>query len=194
VFRSAGRYLEHYHQVLSTQLLRLALIRPAGVEGAAIAGAFEVLRRPYPVRVFATAAEGYTWLATEHGTPSWPADAAVLAELQGEASNTPRLIGELRVLVERNLVGLPVGEAAKRLGVSERTLQRKLGEHDTTYQDEVADARLRAAKQLLATTDTPITNIALTVGFASLQHFSALFHKRESMSPSDYRRRARATR
>lgn len=191
-FRAAGWYLDHHHQILSAQLLRLALIRPAGVEGAAIAGAFEVLRRPYPVRVFATAAEGYTWLITEHGDPSWPADAAgVLADLHGEASNTPRLIGELRVLVERNLVGLAVGEAAKRLGVSERTLQRKLGEHGTTYQDEVADARLRAAKQLLATTDTPITNIALTVGFASLQHFSALFHKRESMSPSEYRRRAR---
>jgi transcriptional regulator GlxA family with amidase domain len=60
------------------------------------------------------------------------------------------------------------------------------------YQDEVADARLRAAKQLLATTDTPITNIALTVGFASLQHFSALFHKTrehvaERLSPASSR-------
>ena len=193
-FRAAGWYLEHHHEDLTAQLLGVALIRATGVEGAAIAGAFEVLRRPYPVRVFATAAEGYAWLTTEHEDPSWPADAArVLADAHGQASNTPRLIGELRVLVERNLVGLAIGEAAKRLGVSERTLQRKLGEHGTTYQDEVADARLRTAKQLLATTDTPITNIALNVGFASLQHFSALFHKRESMSPSDYRRRARST-
>jgi AraC-like DNA-binding protein len=44
---------------------------------------------------------------------------------------------------------------------------------------------------MLVESDTPVTNIALDVGFASLQHFSAAFRKREQVSPSDYRKKLR---
>ena len=190
-FAAAGWYLKHHHDTLSRMLLCTALIRPHGLDGAAVAGAFEVLPRPYPVRVFADAASGYAWLRGEAGGADWPEDPAFLSALHAEASGTPALIANLRALIDRHLVGLAVADAAKRLGVSERTLQRKLGELGTTFQDEVGEARLRAAKKLLVTTDRALTAIALDIGFSSLQHFGSQFRQREGLSPSEYRQRMR---
>jgi AraC-like DNA-binding protein len=50
-------------------------------------------------------------------------------------------------------------------------------------------ARIDRAKELLATTDLPVTEICMEVGFSSLGSFSALFARRVGMPPSAYRRR-----
>lgn len=191
-FGAAGRYLLHNRDTLSTRLQRLALVRPNGIGGATVAGAFEVLPRPYPARVFAGAADAYAWLVAEGGAPDWPADGAgLIEELFLEVSAIPAMLAGLRALLDGNLEGIPVAKAAKQLGLSERTLQRRLGETGTSYQDELGDARIRAAKRLLLESDTPLTSIALEVGCASLQHFSALFRRREQESPSAFRKRHR---
>lgn len=193
-FLAAGKYLDRYSEPLRHWLHRVALVRPGGIGGAVVAGAYEVLPRPYPVRVFAEPETAFSWLVAEGGAPDWPVDGpGLLAELFGEASNTPPMLRALRDLLDAHLVGLAVAVAASKLGVSERSLQRKLSEVGTTFQDELASARIRAAKRLLLDTDEPLTNIALDVGFSSLQHFSALFRKREGESPSAFRNRQRRT-
>jgi AraC-like DNA-binding protein len=50
--------------------------------------------------------------------------------------------------------------------------------------------RIQKAKELLRTTDLPITEICAAVGFESLGSFSALFRKMAGLSPSAYRVRA----
>jgi AraC-like DNA-binding protein len=50
-------------------------------------------------------------------------------------------------------------------------------------------ARLDAARHLLATSDTSVTDICMEVGFSSLGSFSALFTRRFGETPSAYRRR-----
>ena len=47
--------------------------------------------------------------------------------------------------------------------------------------------RIAKAKELLRTTDLPITEICAEVGFESLGSFSALFRKVVGLSPSAYR-------
>lgn len=47
--------------------------------------------------------------------------------------------------------------------------------------------RIARAKELLRTTDTPITDICMQVGFESLGSFSTLFSKVAGISPSAYR-------
>jgi AraC-like DNA-binding protein len=47
--------------------------------------------------------------------------------------------------------------------------------------------RIARAKELLRTTDLPITEICVAVGFESLGSFSALFRKLAGISPSAYR-------
>lgn len=53
--------------------------------------------------------------------------------------------------------------------------------------------RIAKAKELLRTTDLPVTEICLAVGFESLGSFSALFRKMAGISPSTYRSSAQAT-
>ena len=53
-------------------------------------------------------------------------------------------------------------------------------------------ARIDRAKELLATTDLPVTEICMEVGFSSLGSFSALFARRVGVPPSAYRRRTHA--
>ncbi len=193
-FQSAGRYLSAKREPLSQLVRALALIRPTGLEGAVIAGAFDVLPRPYPARVFATADEATRWLREQHAHAGWPVDLpALLDEIHAEAANTAPLVISLRAAFEQDLA-LSLSEAARRLGTSERTLQRKLAELETTFQEQHAMARLRVAKHKLVDGNEPLTHIALDLGFASLQHFSADFRKRENESPSAYRARHRKPR
>ena len=53
-------------------------------------------------------------------------------------------------------------------------------------------ARLDAAKYLLATGRHSVTDVCMHVGFSSLGSFSALFTRRVGEAPSVYRRRVRA--
>ena len=185
-FRMADGYIKRNRASLAQQVEKLALIRPAGLDGALVAGAYDVLTRPYPVSVFADAREAIAWLGIELAP-------ALLEQMHAEASSTPQEVGALRALLDRHLDGLPIASAAKQLGMSERTLQRKLADAGTTFKDEVADARVRAAKRMLVESDAPLTTIAFDVGCGSLQNFSALFRRRTGESPSAYRAKHRAT-
>lgn len=50
--------------------------------------------------------------------------------------------------------------------------------------------RIERAKELLAGSDAPITQIALDLGFSSSQHFAKLFHREARSSARQYRQRA----
>jgi transcriptional regulator GlxA family with amidase domain len=78
-------------------------------------------------------------------------------------------------------------DIAKAFRLSPRNLQRRLSEAHTTFQQEQNAARLRLAKTLLLETNYEVKRIAIEVGCASLQNFSALFHKSTGESPSQWR-------
>ncbi|NIK78846.1 two-component system response regulator YesN [Paenibacillus castaneae] len=54
--------------------------------------------------------------------------------------------------------------------------------------DHILKERIHLAKELLAMTDTTISNVALAVGFSNFSYFSTLFKKEVSMTPQDYRK------
>lgn len=56
----------------------------------------------------------------------------------------------------------------------------------------VIQCRMEQAKQLLAETDMPLSEIGLQVGCADQSHFTALFHKHASMTPKAYRDNSKA--
>jgi AraC-like DNA-binding protein len=187
-FEQAERYITQFKDSLANWVTRLALVRPHGLDGAMISGAYQVIPAPYPVAVFDDLDAAVAWLAPDADPTAAPAVAAMYRDVTG----TPEGVGELRTFLDANLVEeIAIAKVAKQLGVSERTLQRKLGDAGTTFTDEVADARVRAAKRLLADTDAPLTEIALDVGCGSLQSFSALFRRRTGESPSTFRARSR---
>ncbi|HEY3333447.1 MAG TPA: AraC family transcriptional regulator [Capsulimonadaceae bacterium] len=51
--------------------------------------------------------------------------------------------------------------------------------------------RVVRAKEMLETTDTPITTIALDLGFASSQHFALVFHRQTHETATAFRNRMR---
>jgi AraC-like DNA-binding protein len=186
-FALLERYMSRHAEELARQVRKLALVRPAGLEGAIVAGAYDVLPRPYAVNVFGSVEPALEWLEIADRTNV----ARALAEMQASASSTPALIGSLRTWLDAHLANPVIGDAATALALSERSLQRKLQEHDATFLEEVAEARVRAAKRLLEGGTASLTAIALEVGCASPQHFSALFRRITGESPSAWRARSK---
>lgn len=84
---------------------------------------------------------------------------------------------------------LSVEHLAAKLGVSDRHLRRifesRLGVSPMQY---LQTRRLLTAKQLLADTDLPITQVALSSGFSSLRRFNAAFVAHYKLNPTQLRR------
>jgi AraC-like DNA-binding protein len=85
-------------------------------------------------------------------------------------------------------------QIARAMGVSERTLQRRLQTENTNLLSEIHYAQLERARTLLCETDATITHVAFDSGFATPKHFSASFRKRFGTSPSKYRKQRGAKR
>lgn len=182
-FEVLAAYVRDRRVDLGARVTRLALVRPAGIEGAVVAGFYPVSGAPYPVSLFEDAAAALAWL----GSSASLAD--VLSSCVTEARGESALVGALRALLRARFADATVDEACRVLGVSERTLQRRLQDAGTTFQTELTGARMEEAQRRLDASDAPITTIALDVGYQSLQHFSAAFHKATGMAPSAWRKR-----
>lgn len=82
-----------------------------------------------------------------------------------------------------------VEKLAARLGVSDRHLRRifeaQFGVSPLQY---LQTRRLLTAKQLLADTHMPITQVALISGFASVRRFNAAFAQHYQLNPTQLRR------
>ncbi len=86
------------------------------------------------------------------------------------------------------LEGIPRKEmVAKRLGLTERTLQRKLQQYDCSYQQILDDIRLQQAKELLRQTVLSIQDIATRLGFSEPRSFHRSFKSWLQMTPGEYR-------
>ena len=90
--------------------------------------------------------------------------------------------------------GPGAAQIAARLGVSDRHLRRifesQFGVSPLQY---LQTRRLLAAKQLIADTRLPMTQVALASGFASVRRFNAAFLEHYGLNPSALRRAGGAT-
>lgn len=76
---------------------------------------------------------------------------------------------------------------ASNLGMSARTLQRKLSDHGQSFQSLVDLARQELAKQLLRDTDYSLAEIAFLTGFAEQSGFTRAFKRWAGQTPRSYR-------
>ena len=89
--------------------------------------------------------------------------------------------------------GVPSAAAAARaLGMSERTLFRRLAEAGLTYQGVVREAQEARARDLLARGDCAIAEVAFLTGFAEQSTFSRAFKRWTGMPPAAFRKGATA--
>lgn len=85
-----------------------------------------------------------------------------------------------------------VASLASAAGMSRSTFAKAFVEDTgTTPIEFVTRARLAKARDLIGATESPITSIAMAVGFASRSHFSSRFRLRYGEDPSAFRKRMR---
>ncbi|HEY4055191.1 MAG TPA: helix-turn-helix domain-containing protein [Kofleriaceae bacterium] len=80
-----------------------------------------------------------------------------------------------------------LADVARALGMSARTLQRRLDEDGVTFRGLVLDIKIEVAKEMLADEHLTIADVSTAVGFARLSAFSRAFTQRTGTSPSKFR-------
>lgn len=109
-----------------------------------------------------------------------------LADLEIDDSTSARVRSALAEL-------LPSGETtiddvARELGISKRTLQRKLKEEKTTFQKQLNSTRENLAVHYLSNTDITTNEIAFLLSYQELNSFLRDFSLWTGKTVSEYRR------
>lgn len=108
--------------------------------------------------------------------------------LLSKMSKQNRLIDSVRQLLLARPGFFPgIEGVAKKLGISVRTLQRKLSEESTSFQDVLDEVRFQLAKDYLSETDIPLQEIGLLLGYNEPSNFTHAFKRWAGCSPSEFR-------
>lgn len=100
------------------------------------------------------------------------------------------LPGQVRALIRRLLSTshATLVIVAKHLCIQERTLQRRLAEHGTSFDELIEDARRDLADHLLVNTGMPLSQVARMLGYSEQSSFNRAFARWYQTSPLARRR------
>jgi AraC-like DNA-binding protein len=101
-------------------------------------------------------------------------------------------LGQIRRLVAEELPSMDVSaeNLARKMGVSERTLHRRLAAAGTSVRDVVEQVREGLARTYLADPQRGIAEIATLLGYSDQRAFARAFRRWTGETPGDHRRRA----
>lgn len=113
---------------------------------------------------------------------------AILAQ-QLAAHSKADLVSRCEAFLLKQLTsGEPsVGDLVKALGMSRRTLQRKLREMGTSYHEILEETRYELAKRYLQESARSVTEITFLLGFSEQGAFTRAFKRWSGTAPSSYR-------
>ena len=99
------------------------------------------------------------------------------------------LVTQLRRYIRNKLITkeCTAGDAAKHIGLHERTLNRRLHELGTTFRDEVNEVRYALARSFLANSHATNAEIALALGYTDATTFNRSFKRWSGTSPAEWR-------
>ncbi|RWD60465.1 MAG: helix-turn-helix domain-containing protein [Mesorhizobium sp.] len=114
-----------------------------------------------------------------------PALAAALGELSAQSS----LSEQVKVVLKRSLAsGRPeLSDIARELGMSERTLQRRITEEGTSFRELLINARQELGRQLLSDPTADIDEVACLLGYQDASSFYRAFREWEGTTPNRWR-------
>jgi len=180
--RLAGHFALNAER-LGSLVERAAVVHGGGLGLAIASGLPSLTSMPYDVSFFTEPVAALAWLGCKFG----PRIAGELDALQADTLGITPLVRELRAHIAGNLRAATLPTAAIALGMSSRSLQRKLREQATSFQAELNVVRVEVAKRLLSDGDAPVATIARDVGCASPQHFGTLFRRATGKTPRQWR-------
>ena len=113
--------------------------------------------------------------------------ARAIAEAGG--MNAPSWLRRVREALEDSYLLAPsLSELAAIAGVHPVHLSREFRKHyQSTIGEYIRKRRIEHASHMLANTDTPLSEIALTCGFSDQSHFCAMFKSHTGMTPAKFR-------
>lgn len=114
-----------------------------------------------------------------------PALAAAFRPLETENA----LVDQVKAILKRALAsGTPsLPAVARDLGLSERTLQRRITAEGSSFRELLHRARQELSRQLLADPELAVAEIACLVGYQDETSFYRAFRESEGMSPREWR-------
>jgi AraC-like DNA-binding protein len=112
-----------------------------------------------------------------------------LEKAVGQDDEARTLADDVRATLNEAICGdrPAIAKVAKSLGMSPRTMQRRLGELGTTYQEVLDEVRRQSARRLLANTDLAIGEVAFLLGFEEVNSFTRAFQAWEQTTPARWR-------
>lgn len=110
-----------------------------------------------------------------------------LADNQLESLSKPDLIARLQNLISQSNASISRDRLAEQLGMSGRSLQRKLQEQGSSFQQVFDDYRHKKALSLLQDESLSLLDISLQLGFAETSTFYRAFKRWQGITPGEYR-------
>lgn len=80
-----------------------------------------------------------------------------------------------------------ISDIARHLGMSSRSLQRRLADLDLSYRELLERSRRELARELLRQTDYSLAEVAFMTGFSEQSAFTRAFKRWEGETPRSYR-------
>ena len=111
-------------------------------------------------------------------------------ETKGIKLNTNKLVLDIENLIKDALPsGIPgVEQIGQILGMSRRTLTRRLAENNLTFRDLIKRIQEEVSKDLLKNSARNIAEIAFETGFSEQSAFSRAFKNWTNQSPAEFRK------
>ncbi|MEL6657445.1 MAG: AraC family transcriptional regulator ligand-binding domain-containing protein [Bacteroidota bacterium] len=112
-------------------------------------------------------------------------------ETKGIEVIASRIVADVEKLIRDALPsGIPsIARLSKHMGMSNRTLTRRLAESQLTFRDLIKKAQVDIANDLLRNTDSTMAEIAFQTGFSEQSAFSRAYKRWTGQSPAEFRKR-----
>lgn len=183
VYQAFLRGVEPLIPALGKRVAMSAIVHSGTLGSAATAGYSQLLGSPWPVSVHTTPESAFNALGCEYESESLRTQLVYLLAHMAEAVAIEERV---RQAVAHDLT-LDLAGCARLLGMSSRTLQRRLGERSHRFRSISEGERLAVAQRLLATTDASVLSVALEVGYSKVQTLAAAFRRKHGVSPTEWR-------
>ena len=118
-----------------------------------------------------------------------PALERALAEKQSASTTAERVKWVLKRIIAGSRPDVAI--VARELGVSERTLQRRILEEGTSFRDLTQAARHALARSYLGDAAVELAEVAFLLGYEDANSFLRAFRTWEGLTPTQWRERQR---
>ena len=112
-------------------------------------------------------------------------------ELLGDQTAEPVFLGSVKGAITRDLAAnrVSLASVARALGMSTRTLHRRLDEHGRSFRDVINEVRRARAEAYLQTPAISLAEVAFLLGYSEQSTFQHAFKRWSGETPGEFRER-----